>query len=85
MTEDVADIERRLNAGEWLRPGEVASLLGVARSTVDAYLREPERGGQGLIRYRRRGGGIQRLCHPDDVRKLLGEARRVRGGDGPDT
>lgn len=76
MSNDVADIERRLNADEWLRPGDVALLLGVARSTVHEYLKA------GRIRYRRKGGGVQRECHPDDVRRLLAEAREVRrGGD----
>lgn len=78
MPDDVQAIERRLDAGEWLRPGEVAKLLGVGgrplgRTTVHRYLKS------GRIRYRNRGGGTQRECHPDDVRELLAEARRVHG------
>lgn len=71
------EIERRLARGEWLLPGEVAVLLGVDRSTViRAYLRpDPP-----LIRYRRRPGrGGYRECHPDDVRLVLAERRRIHG------
>lgn len=72
-----AQIEARLDAGEWLLPGEVAALLGVDRSTViRAYLlSDPP-----LIRYRRRPGrGGYRECHPADVRTVLVERRRVYG------
>jgi excisionase family DNA binding protein len=73
---DVADIERRLDAGEWLRPGEVAALLGIGRTTVHRML------GAGTIGHRvRPGTGEQRECAPADVRRLLDERRQVhRGG-----
>ncbi len=72
MVDEPAELERRLDAGEWLRPGEVAVLLDIGRSTVHDMLKA------GKISYRRKGGGIQRLCDPADVRRLLDESRRVR-------
>jgi DNA-binding GntR family transcriptional regulator len=74
MPDDVQAIERRLDTGDWLLPGEVARLLGVSRTTVHRYLGT-------RIRYRHRGGGRLRECHPDDVRTLLAEARRIHGPD----
>lgn len=68
------EIEQRLDAGEWLRPGEVATLLDVSRTTVHGLLK------RGEIRYRATPGG-QRRCNPEDVRRLLDAARRVHGGD----
>jgi hypothetical protein len=74
------ELERRVNAGEWLRPGEVAKLLGVSgrplgRTTIHRYLEA------GDIGYRYRGGGTQRECDPADVRKLLARAREVHRGE----
>lgn len=76
-SQDPTELERKLDAGEWLSPGQVAALLGVGRSTVTRRLND------GTLRYRRRGGGIQRVCDPADVRRLLDESRRVHGGDSP--
>jgi len=71
-----AEIERRLEHNEWLRPGDVATLLSVSRKTVDRLI------GAKRIRYRLiPGSGRHRLCNPDDVRQLLVEARKVHGGD----
>jgi hypothetical protein len=69
------EIERRLAAGEWLRPGDVALLLKVDRRTVDRLLRAER------IRYRLvPGTGRYRECHPDDVQRELDDRRRVHGG-----
>lgn len=74
MTE-VEDIEGRLSAGEWLRPGEVAALVGASRSTVHRWLAE------GRLRYRSRPFSGHRTCDPQDVRTLLAESRREHGGE----
>ena len=70
-----SELERRLDAGEWLSGGQVATLLGVGRSTIQRRMAD------GTLKWRRRGGGIQRVCDPADVRRLLDESRRVHGGD----
>ncbi len=64
-----ADLERRLDAGEWLTVPEVADLFGVHRNT-------PHRWGLRTRLSSPKGGTSARLCHPDDVRALL---RKVRG------
>lgn len=72
MVYDLADIERRLDAGEGLLIGEAAALLHVGRSTIDRLIR------RGTIRYQVRAGpGAYRECHPEDVRRLLDEYRQV--------
>lgn len=73
MVYDVADLERRLAAGEWLPTGAVAVLLGQGRTTIHEWV-EKDR-----IRYRRTLGG-QRRCHPDDVRRLIAESQQIHGG-----
>lgn len=76
MGETAAGIERRLDAGEWLRPGEVAIVLGVDRRTIDRMLRS------NLLRYRIRPGvGRYRETHPADVRRELDKRRAVHGED----
>jgi excisionase family DNA binding protein len=76
MVAEQAELERRLNAGEELSPGEVAALLGVGRTTVHDMIRA------GKIRYTKTPGGHRR-CNPDDVRRLLDERRQVHGGERP--
>lgn len=76
MVYDTADLERRLNAGEWLLIGEVAAILGIGRATVHRMLVA------GTIRHRTRpGSGSYRECHPGDVRAQLDARREVRGSD----
>lgn len=71
------EIERRLDAGEWLLPYEVGKLLGIDRTTVIRSYLLPD---PPLIRYRHRAGrGRYRECHPDDVRRELAARRRVHG------
>lgn len=77
MSGVVDELEERLSRGGWLLPGEVATLLGVSRSTViRAYLNtDPPK-----IRYRLRpGSGRYRECHPEDVRRELDARRQVHG------
>lgn len=68
--------EAKLAAGGWLRIGEVIRLLGVSRTTVHRLLSSDPP----AIRYRvAPGPGQYRECHPDDVRRLLEERRRIHG------
>lgn len=76
MVYDIADLERRLNEGEWLLIGEMAALLGIGRATAHRLLVAR------TIRYRiRPGSGSYRECHPDDVRQQLADRRRVQGDE----
>lgn len=75
MVYDVADLERRLSAGEWLRLGEVAALTGRGRSTIQDWITS----GKWKPRRTRTLGG-HRQFHPDDVRSLIAEARHISGG-----
>lgn len=73
-----AEIERRLNEGAWLKPGEVATLFGKSRWTVINWIKNGYRiGGERiLIGYRESSSG-HRVLDPDDVKKIL-SAYRVR-------
>ncbi|MEU7590659.1 hypothetical protein AB0A95_30755 [Micromonospora sp. NPDC049230] len=76
MARTVDELERAVRAGEWLRPGDVALLLVVSKSTVVRMLNAdpPE------IRYRRISGtGRHRECHPEDVLRELAARREVHG------
>lgn len=75
MVYDVAKLQERLDAGEWLRTGEVAALLGHGRTTFHEWLKKNTG-----VRYTRTLGG-QRKYHPDDVRRLIAEVREVHGGE----
>lgn len=70
MSDPADEIEQRLNRGEWLRPGEVALLLEVARSTVHNWLT------RGRLRYRQRPVSGYRECHPEDVQQMLAQYRQ---------
>lgn len=74
----MAELEKRLAANESLRLGEVATLAGRGRSTIQDWIAT----GKWRPRYTRTLGG-QRKFNPDDVRKLLAEVREVHGGDEP--
>lgn len=77
---NLAEIERKLDAGEWLGPGQVAALFNTSRTSVDRWLRS------GRITYRRGPTGRREL-NPADVRRELDEYRQERrnGTDGPRT
>lgn len=72
MRHDPAEIECRLDAGEWLRPGEVAVLLDTSRTSIIRWL------AAGRITYRKRGPRGDRFLNPADVRRELDEYRRER-------
>lgn len=71
---EVADVQRQLDAGVWLRPGAAAKLFGTDRWQIDDWIKA------GKFRYRRTVGG-HREVHPEDVRALLDERQRVYRDD----
>lgn len=73
--DDPAEIERRLDAGEWLGPSAVAKLLGVSRTTVHRLFEDEK------LAYRTTPGG-QRRADPADVRRMLEQTRTVHRGKG---
>lgn len=77
MSDDqAADIERRVRAGEWLRPGDIATLLGVDRRTVDRMLRADPPG----MRFRiKPGSGKHREIDPASALAELDRRRQVHG------
>lgn len=79
------EIEQRLNDGDWLKPGEVATLFGKSRWAVDNWLKKGVRikGERYWIGYRETPGG-HRECDPADIAKILA-AYRVRRTAGPPT
>jgi hypothetical protein len=63
-----ADVERRLNAGEWLGIAPLAVLFGVHRSTFNRWVNEH------LVDTRPTsplGGTAARECNPEQVKTLL--------------
>ncbi|GAA0739204.1 helix-turn-helix domain-containing protein [Dactylosporangium roseum] len=69
---DAAGLERRLNAGEWLTPGEAAKLLGVSRSKMHLMLVK------GQIRTVNKPASRHRTCNPADVRRELNALRQAK-------
>lgn len=76
--DELADLEHRVRAGEWLKTGSVAKLLGIGRTKAHALVTK------GVIRHRTIAGGVQRLANPEDVLRLLEESRQVRGAESID-
>lgn len=77
MDSERADLERRVRAGEWLKTGSVAKLLGIGRTKAHTLITK------GVIRHRITAGGVQRLANPEDVLRLLEESRQIRGSEQP--
>jgi excisionase family DNA binding protein len=69
MADGPERLEARVRAGEWLRPGDAARLLGFSRSTM---LRRID---DGTVGYRMHAGGHQRRVNPEDVLRLLEASR----------
>lgn len=77
VVKDVAELRRRLDAGEWLLVGEVALVLGIGRATAHRLVAD------GAIKYKLRPGtGQYRECDPADVRAQLAARTEIHGGDG---
>ncbi|GIE29942.1 hypothetical protein Ait01nite_029870 [Actinoplanes italicus] len=74
---DQPDLEARARAGEWLRPGDAAQLLGIGRTTMHRRLED------GTIGWRLHAGGHQRRVNPADVIRLLEQARAEHRGEMP--
>ena len=72
---DPEELRRQVDAGEWLRAGDVAILLGRSRTTIHRLL------AAGEIGWKLLPGGKQRHCDPADVLRLLREAGDVRRGE----
>jgi hypothetical protein len=79
--DEVAELEARVRAGEWLKTGPVAVLLGLGRTKVHMLVK------QGVIGHRKIPGAPQkpqRECNPKDVLRLLEERRREFHGESED-
>lgn len=79
--DEIVDLERRVRAGEWLKTGKVALLLGLGRTKVHTLVKSGE------IGHRKVPGAPQkpqRECNPEDVLRLLDERRRTYRGESPD-
>jgi hypothetical protein len=88
--QDSAEIERRLEAGEWLRIGDLMILFGqpdrpANRSSVDRWIRNGAKFGAKriVIRYKIDPSG-DRLTNPEDISQVLAESRKIRSADYPD-
>ncbi len=75
MPRDRDELVRLVEAGEWLRAGDVAIVLQRGRSTVTRLL------DAGEIGWRLRPGGKQRWCDPADVLRLLRGSEETRRGE----
>lgn len=74
MTDPRADLEARVNAGEWLRPTEVATLFDAGRSTIHGWIQ------RGVLTVRRHPVNKYRTVNPEDVQRLLAEMREEPEG-----
>lgn len=72
-----AELEKRLEAGEWLPPGDVAIVLAISRSKATRMLSD------GRIGFRFRPGSKYRVANPADVKRLLDESRQEHRGAEP--
>jgi len=66
------ELEDMLADGAWLTSGQIATLLGRGRTTIWRRLQRDD------MRSRKTPGG-QSEWHPEDVRRIVAEARTVHG------
>lgn len=71
--EDRQLLEQRVRGGEWLTPGQVAAVLGVARSAVHNWLLKTKTPNGKDFRSRTKRGSRHRLVNPEDVVAVLDE------------
>ena len=74
---DVTKAERetlraRVRAGEWLRIGDVAKVLGIGRTKAHTLMTK------GVIGYQLEPGSTYRLANPEDLLKLIADAEQER-------
>lgn len=69
----VAALRARLDAGEWLAPGEVGPLFGKKRHTVINWMKA------GKMGFRTTPSGY-RECNPADVLRELAKFEQISGG-----
>lgn len=77
MPDGPEQLEARVRAGEWLRPGDAARLLGLSRSTMLRRLDDK------TVGWRLHPGGKQRRVNPVDVIRLLDQSRAEHRGEMP--
>ena len=83
--EKIAEVERRLDEGEWLKIGDLMVLFDASRSMVDRWLRNGVTiGGQRIVLGYQLLPGDIREVDPADVRRLLAERRKRRTADHPE-
>lgn len=70
----INDLERQARAGQWLRMGDAAQLLGVSRTKMHTLVES------GAVAHRLPPGGRWRRCDPHDLLRLLDDSRRERRG-----
>lgn len=75
MPRDRDQLRQAVKAGEWLRVGDLATVLGVSASTAHRLLNSGE------IEFKYKPGGKQRMASPADVGRLLEESERTHRGD----
>jgi hypothetical protein len=73
---ETAELERRLRAGEWLTPGEVAKLLGLSRTKVHYLIVD------GVIGAANKPHSAHRTCDPAHVLRELAQLRASRDAAG---
>lgn len=69
-----AELERRIEAGEWLTAGHVAIVLDVSRSSVVRMLDD------GKLGFRKKPGSRYRMVNPAEVKQMLEESRQEHRG-----
>jgi hypothetical protein len=76
-----ADVEKRLNDGAWLKPGEVATLFGKSRWAVINWIKTGVKIGDERYRIEARPTtGGHRELNPAHVKAALDALRTAQGG-----